>query len=568
VKSACTPFPSLQLQSFFARLKSFGNGRASVSESSEQEIPMTVLPTQMLMQRAQSEPDGTAFVFQGDVWTYRKFAEEVERVAGGLAANGVKAGDRVILHMTNRPEMLMAYYACFRVGAIAVPLNTAFKLAEIAPMLRRLRPALYIGESSLYPNVAAIDIAVLPREKRVILDDGGAMPGVQSWEALTQSMPAALSIPPANEPAVFINTSGTTGQPKFVMHTPETLAASTDLICKHFGISADDVVVSPLPLAHGSGLFCSLSLIQAGAPFIMLQPRSADLVLDSIERYRATWLLGIPFQYAALLEAQQTTPRDLSSLRVCLTGADTCPIDLQKRVTAMLGAPLYNLWGASEVVGQLTFGLQPGPVIRTTADAQIRLVDESGIDVAHGEIGELLIRGKNVFVGYWNDPAGTAQSLKNGWYHTGDLMRREGKDELWFVSRKKDIIICGGANVSPVEIEDALVASHPAVEEAGVVGLPDLVRGQRVFGFVKLAPGATDGVVGEILESVAGRLASYKMPEGLRVIDKLPRNAIGKVDRRALERMIDEDVSAGFRPEAVPARALIEAPPRRVARKR
>jgi long-chain acyl-CoA synthetase len=300
----------------------------------------------------------------------------------------------------------------------------------------------------------------------------------------------------------------------------------------------------------------------------MMQSADPDMVLDNIARYRATWLLGFPYQYAGMLEAQQATPRDVSSLRVCLTGADACPVDLQKRFTAVLKAPLYNVWGATEVAGQLTFGLQPGPVIRITEDAQIRIVDENGADVAHGEIGELLIRGKNVFVGYWNDPAATAQSLKDGWYHTGDLMRRGEGDELWFVSRKKDIIIRGGTNISPAEVEEALVACHPAVEEAGAVGKPDPVLGQRVFGFVKLASGAREGVVAEILQNVAGRLAPYKVPEGLRVIDALPRNGLGKVDRRALERMVGEDESAESLPEEAPSRASGEQPARLVAQKR
>ena len=225
-------------------------------------------------------------------------------------------------------------------------------------------------------------------------------------------------------------------------------------------------------------------------------------------------------------------------------------------------APLYNIWGATEVVGQLTFGLRPGPVVRITEDAQIRLVDENGIDVAHGEIGELLIRGSNVFVGYWNDPAATAKSLQNGWYYTGDLMRRGEGDELWFVSRKKDIIIRGGTNISPAEVEEALVACHPAVEEAAAVGKPDPVLGQRVFGFVKVAAGAKEAVVAEILRNVAGRLAPYKVPEGLRVIDALPRNALSKVDRRALERMVGEEQSSGSGSEATPRAG------RRVAQKR
>src|SRR6202011_1401723 len=166
-----------------------------------------------------------------------------------------------------------------------------------------------------------------------------------------------------------------------------------------------------------------------------------------------------------------------------------------------------------------------------TKDARIRLIDEKGADVGEGEVGELLIPGANVFDSYWNDPKATGESLKAGWYHTGDLMRRGEGDELWFVSRKKDIIIRGGTNISPVEVEQALVACHPAVEQAAVVGIPDAALGERVFGFVKLVDGTRDAVVSEILRNVATRLASYKVPEGLRIVDELPRNALSKGDR-------------------------------------
>jgi long-chain acyl-CoA synthetase len=521
---------------------------------------MPVTANEALMQQAQSRPEDTAFIFQGNVWTYRQLAHESERVAHGLWASGVRAGDRVVLHMKNRPEMLVAYYACFRLGAIAAPFRTAFTLAELAPMLERLRPALYIGESALYPNVAAVDAAVLPREKRVILDDADGMHGIQSWEVLKHAATADLPIPASDEPAVLINTSGSTGQPKFVVHTQDTIAAMIPLFCKHLGFRADDVVISPLQMAHGSGLFCSLSYVRAGVSFIMLQTGDGNSVLENIERYRGTWFLGFPYQYAGLLEAQQAKPRDVSSLRMCLTAADTCPIDLQKQVTAALRAPLYNFWGATEVCGQLTFGLQPGAVVRITEDADIRLVDENGADAAHGEVGELLIRGRNVFVGYWNDPVATAKCLKDGWYYTGDLMRRGDGDELWFVSRKKDIIIRGGTNISPAEVEEALVACHPAVQEAAAVGKPDPVLGQRVFGFVKLANDAKDGVVAEILKNVSKRLAAYKVPDGLQVLEALPRNALSKVDRRMLERMVPEDASAG-----VPARQMEPSVRRRPA---
>jgi long-chain acyl-CoA synthetase len=529
---------------------------------------MTVLPTEALMQRAQSQPGSMAFIFEKDVWTYRRLAEESEQIAQGLAASGVKAGDRVVLHMTNRPEMLVAYYACLRMGAIAAPLRTAFTCAELAPMLQRLQPALYIGEAALYPNVAPVDATILPREKRFIVDDAGQTPAVRSWDDLKQAPRSDLPTPASDRPAVLINTSGSTGQPKFVVYTQDTVAAAMQLVHKHFGLSADDVIVSPLQLAHGTGFMFSLLFVQFGLPFIMLQTANPDIVLDCIERYRATWMVGFPNQYAGLLEAQQAKPRDVSSLRICLTGGDVCPVDLQNRFMSALGAPLYNVWGATEGAGQLTFGLRPGPVFRIAEEEQVRVVDENGAEVAHGEVGELLIRGANVFVGYWDDPAATARSLKDGWYYTGDLVRRGEGDELWFVSRIKDIIIRGGTNISPAEVEEALVACHPAVEEAGAVGKPDPVLGERVFGFVKLAPGARESIVAEILQNVARRLASYKIPEGLRVIDALPRNALGKVDRRALERMASEDESAKSRSPEARSRAGGEQPARLVAQRR
>jgi long-chain acyl-CoA synthetase len=177
---------------------------------------------------------------------------------------------------------------------------------------------------------------------------------------------------------------------------------------------------------------------------------------------------------------------------------------------------------------------------------QIRLVDEYGDEVAEGETGELLVRGPNLFAGYWEDPRATAESIRDGWYHTGDLMRREG-DELTFVARKKDIIIRGGTNISPAEVEEAIVAAHPAVEEAGVVGVPDAVLGQRVFGFVKLARGQRPSVVLDILENLSTRLAGYKVPEQLFVLDALPRNALSKVDRKTLQ---DMAASPGMVPDA------------------
>src|ERR1700682_6185270 len=529
---------------------------------------MKMIPTGALMHHVQNRPESTAFVFHEEVWTYERLAADAECLARGLAARGVGPGDRVALHMMNRPEMIVAYYACFKLGAIAAPLRTAFTFAELAPMLQRLKPALYIGETDLYNNVAPVDASVLAHDRRFIVNGTFEEHGVQPWEALfDEATDANLSRSPAQyKPAVLINTSGTTGQPKFVIHTPATLSESVDLVVKHWGFSNDDVMIESLPMAHMSGLISFLSYIQFGAPFVLLEGFDGDTVLDSIERHRCTWCVGFPAQYAALLECQRARPRDLASLRICLTGADACPIDLQERIPSVLGAPLYNLWGATEVIGSLTFGLQHGPVARIVKGARIRLIDENGADVADGEAGELLVRGVNVFAGYWNDPHTTEQSLKGGWYHTGDLMRRGEGDELWFVSRKKDIIIRGGTNISPAEVEQALVACHSAVEEAAVVGIPDAALGERVFGFVKLVDGTRDAVVSEILRNAATRLAAYKVPESLSIVDELPRNALSKVDRNMLQTMAAGTGRAGqIRGVLSLPKQPEEQPPRRIA---
>jgi long-chain acyl-CoA synthetase len=534
---------------------------------------MKITPLGALMHQALTHPKRTAFIFHEEVWTYERLAAEAQRLARGLAARAVGPGDRVVLHMMNRPEMIVAYYACFLLGAIAAPLRTAFKFAELAPLLQRLKPALYIGEIGLYANVAPVDVSILAPNKRFVVDGTFEDHGVQPWQALFEGATnEALPTAPASyKPAVLVNTSGTTGQPKFVVHTPATLSETLDLTLRHWGLWEDDIMVEPLPMAHMSGLVTFLAYIQFGTPFVLLESFDADTVLDTIERYHCTWCLGFPAQYSALLERQRLRPRNLTSLRICLTGADACPVDLQKQVTSIFGAPLYNIWAATEVVGSLTFGLQHGPVVRIVKEARIRLADDNGAEVADGEVGELLIRGANVFAGYWNDPEATEDSLKAGWYHTGDLMRRGEGDELWFVSRKKDIIIRGGTNISPVEVEEALVASHPAVEEAAVVGMPDTVLGQRVFGFVKLAEGTMHTVVSEILRRVATRLASYKVPEGLEVVDELPRNALSKVDRNKLLSMAPAAEKAGALQIAAAAQRPqqpSERPARRVARNR
>jgi acyl-CoA synthetase (AMP-forming)/AMP-acid ligase II len=481
-----------------------------------------------------------AFTKDQEIWTYERLASEVERLACGLVERGLRKGDRIALHMANLSELIIAYHACFRVGAIAAPLNIRFKTAELRPLLQRLRPALYIGQAALYSQVASIDSSILASNNRFVVDGSVNDARVQPWTRLfaeTNGKPVRVT-PDVDAPAVLLTTSGTTGQPKFVIHTLATLS-KTAASFEHLDLDSDQITALFCPMAHASGLFTMLACIRLGVPFVLLERFDPDAVLDAIERHRCTWLIGLPFMFAALLQQQRARARNVSSLRTCLAGGDVCPPQLQNQFPSLFGAPLRSVWAATEACGSLTYGLQPGPVSRIVTGEQVRLVDDKHVPVPRGEVGELVVRGPHVTIGYWAGPGRIKDAPMKGWFHTGDLMRQDEKGDLWFVSRKKHLIIRGGSNISPIEVERVLTA-HPAVRDAAVVGVLDPDLGQRVAGLVQLADSAQGVGLNEILAFATERLADYKVPETLEVVDKIPRNTLGKIDRQLLLAMISE----------------------------
>ena len=292
-------------------------------------------------------------------------------------------------------------------------------------------------------------------------------------------------------------------------------------------------------MAHGFGLFTFLACIQFGAPVVLLERFDPDVLLDAIERHRCTWLPAVPAMFAALRERQRACGWDVHSLRICLSSGDVCPPQLQEQFSALFGTRLRSFWGATEAAGSLTYGLESGPVSRIVKGAEVRLIDDSGAPVPKGEVGELALRGPNVMIGYWAGPGRIDDAPKDGWFRTGDLMRQGDNDDLWFVSRKKDVIIRGGLNISPAEIERVLMA-HPAVLDAAVVGLPDAALGQQVAGFVQLERSTRGVILKEILAGVRALLADYKVPGSLEMVDEIPRNTLGKIDRKSLLAMISK----------------------------
>ena len=355
-----------------------------------------------LFHRATMRPNGTAFIYDEVVWSYSDLLTGADQLSRAFLARGVRKGDRVVLHMPNRPEMAVAVYACVRVGAIACPTNLRFKTAELREIFQRLQPALYLGDEQLYSYVEAIEPEILASDKRFVVGASSAYKGANPWSALLTDGASAGPLAPEPDkdtPAVLLSTSGTTGQPKFVTHTPATLSATVNAF-QHAYLDPGQTVLNACPMVHGTGLFTFLASVNFGVPMALVERFNPDAVLDQIELHGCTWMLGLPFMYDALVEDQRKRARKVSSLRRCICGGDVCPIQLQVDFEATFGAPLRNIWGATEVCGALRPGLHPGPVSRIAPGAEIRLVDNEGRDAPRGEVGEFLVRGPYVTVGY------------------------------------------------------------------------------------------------------------------------------------------------------------------------
>jgi acyl-CoA synthetase (AMP-forming)/AMP-acid ligase II len=463
-------------------------------------------------------------------WTYEAIRIGAERVAVGLVAAGVGPGDRVVLHLGNGPEILISYLACFRIGAIAAPMNLRYKTLELEAQLMRLRPAAYVGDTAHYRLVKDLPHATLDRAMRFVV--GEVQDDVaQPWEALKDHGGAVgLAAPDPDGVAVLLSTSGTTGRSKFVAHSQATLLRATEFWRLH-GMEAGDVLALFLPMVHVSGLFSSMLCLFNDIAMALSDPANPDGVLDSVQMARCTHLFTFPAVAVSLIQRQRARPRDVSSLRSCIAAGDVCPDAVQRDFPVTFGLPLHTAWASTEGLGCLLSAGRPGRN-RTAPGVEVKLVDTRGNPVPAGAPGEALMQGPNVALGYWEGPS-QLRRFPDGWYPTGDMMRQEQDGSYSFVSRLKDLIIRGGSNISPVEVEQVLL-THPDVAEAGVVGVPDAVLGQRVAALLRLRAGVPDSRLADIVPEIAYALADYKLPEIVKAVESLPRNALGKVERHLL----------------------------------
>ncbi|MDR6288204.1 acyl-CoA synthetase (AMP-forming)/AMP-acid ligase II [Inquilinus ginsengisoli] len=487
----------------------------------------------LLFARAAAAPDAVAFEFGDEIWTRGRLAAEVEHMARALLAIGLQAGDRIVFHMRSSPELAIGYYACFATGIVAVPMKAELKTAELEALFRRLRPALYIGHPDLHGKVVGIDDEILAPKRRLAINSAAEL---RAWATRPATAGGLANSVDLDAPAVMLCTSGTTAEPKFVVQSQNTLAHAVAMLVAT-PLDSEMWMLAPSPMMHMSGLMAVVRSLSVAMPFVLMRRFDADQVLDAIARHRSTYMTGIAYMFSELVEAQKARQHDIGPSRIFVSTGDAVSIELQRRFREVFGVRLHSVWAATEAVGSLAPGPVDGPVSAPSPRAEYRLVDNHGEPVRPGQVGELLLRGPNVTPGYWIAPGTIDSARSNGWFHTGDLMRQDDKGNLWFISRRKELIIRGGSNISPVEVEQVL-KSNPAVRDAAVVGVPDAVLGQRVCALVQLAAGYGQADLPDILDHATARLADYKVPEKLLIVVAIPRNTLGKVDRRAASAMV------------------------------
>jgi long-chain acyl-CoA synthetase len=478
-------------------------------------------------------PERAAVRLDELVLTYAELEERSAQVAGLLAARGVESGDRVGLLLPNVPQFPMLYYGVLRAGAVVVPMNPLLKAREIEYYLEDSGAVLLFAwdataaESAKGAEAAGAGfIPVAPAAFDQLLDEQAAMTGMASRAD--------------GDTAVILYTSGTTGRPKGAELTHANLRRNASVSAATlFGLEPEDVVMGCLPLFHSFGQTCGLNAAVGRGACLTLVPRfDPGRALEVIQRDRVTVFEGVPTMYAALLNHPRRGEFDVGSLRLCVSGGAALPVEVLRGFEDAFGCVILEGYGLSETSPVAAFNhpdrqRKPGSIGTPVQGVELRLVGSLGEDVPGGEVGEIAIRGHNLMRGYWGREEATREAIPDGWFRSGDLARQDEDGYFFIVDRKKDLIIRGGYNVYPREVEEVLY-EHPAVAEAAVVGVPHPTYGEEVGAAVVLKPG-TEATPAELRAFCQERMAAYKYPRQVWLEASLPKTATGKLLRREVQ---------------------------------
>lgn len=496
---------------------------------------MTNLAT-IVRTSAQRTPAGIAVKLDDIEISFGALEVLSSKVAGLLAAQGVNPGDRVALISPNLPQMPAIYYGILRYGAIVVPLNPLLKSREVAYHLSDSGAVLAFAWDGVLGEVEAGAAAT---GTKVIPIGPDFMGLVTASEALPDIAEAAK-----DDTAVILYTSGTTGRPKGAELTHENLRSNAEVSVGLFTLGTDDVIFGGLPFFHVFGQTCALNAAVMSGATVTLLPRFDPVkALEVIQRDKVTIFEGVPTMYIALLRAPGRDDFDVSSLRLAASGGSALPVEVLHEFERTFDATLLEGYGLSETSPVVSFNQvdgirKPGSIGTAVKGAQLRILNEDGSEVESGAVGELAVAGPYVMKGYWKNPDATAAAIPDGWFRTGDLATKDEDGVFFIVDRKKDMILRGGYNVYPREIEEVLY-EHPAVAEAAVVGRGDDLHGEEIYAAVALKPGADgaddpDALAASIQAFVKDRVAAYKYPRKVIIMDSLPKGPTGKILRREI----------------------------------
>jgi long-chain acyl-CoA synthetase len=486
-----------------------------------------------LTARAAAAPDRTAIKLDGARVSYAMLDEASARLAGYLRARGVVPGDRVAIMLPNTPDFAVAYYGILRAGGVVVPMNVLLKRREVA---------YYLGDSGAKLLFAWSDFAEAAVAGAVEAGISCASIGPGELASILSGVAPLVEVTPreAGDTAVILYTSGTTGHPKGAELTHGSLGRNARVVCGLFSLDERSVVLGALPLFHSFGQTCVMNATLSAGGTLVLMPRfDATRALATITAERVTVLPGVPTMLSALLNRPHRMQFDTTSLRMCVSGGAALPLEVLRGFEAAFGCPVLEGYGLSETSPVASFNRtdrprKAGSIGLPIEGVEMRILDENGAEAPQGAVGEIAIRGHNVMKGYWRKPEATAEALSpDGWFRSGDLGRVDEEGYYYIVDRKKDMIIRGGYNVYPRELEE-LLYQHPEVREAAVIGVPHEELGEEVAAVVAVKAGSSAGP-DELRDFLKEQVAAYKYPRHVWLVEELPKTATGKILKRAIQ---------------------------------
>ena len=493
--------------------------------------------TALLQDRVEAAPD-KVFLFSqpdGRQFTYSQFADAVSRTAALLAGEGVAKGDVVSLLMPNSVEYVIAYFACWRLGALAGPINSHLKEQEISYVVSNSEAKALLVGSEFLPVIN--QLRDLPTLNAVILFDDEAQ-ATRDFTKVEATADVTL-----DDEAIIIYTSGTTGKPKGCLLTHGNVVANARQISQWLGFNESDRLLTMMPLFHMNAVsVTTMSALYAGGSSVVSPKFSASRFWQIISDYQITSFGSVATMLSMLLTTySEGVPAGLQTeqLRFAMCGSAPVPAETIKRFEETFHCLVIEGYGLSESTCRSTFN--PPDENRRAGSCglpignEMRVVDDDDTEVADGQLGEIVLRGDNVLKGYYKNPEATAVAFRNGWFHTGDIGYRDTEGFYFIVDRKSDMIIRGGENIYPREIDEVLY-QHPAVSAAAVVGVPDDLYGEEVAGFVVLRDGG-EASERELIEFCKARLADYKCPKTIRFVKDIPKGPTGKLLKRELAKM-------------------------------